>query len=87
MPADLTRQAFEAGSCPGHGDFGDFVIGDAMDGDAMLFAREDGVEAAWTVVQGVLDNVVPAIEYEAGSWGPAEAANLAADIGGWHDPA
>lgn len=63
------------------------LLGDAMDGDAMLFAREDGVEAAWTVVQGILGNVVPALEYEPGSWGPAAATTLAADIGGWHDPA
>jgi glucose-6-phosphate 1-dehydrogenase len=62
------------------------LLGDAMDGDAMLFAREDGVEAAWTVVQGILGNVVPALEYEPGSWGPAEAMTLAADLGGWRDP-
>ena len=63
------------------------LIGDAMDGDAMLFAREDGVEAAWTVVQDILGNVEPALEYERGSWGPAEAMKLADDIGGWRNPA
>lgn len=63
------------------------LLGDAMDGDAMLFAREDGVEAAWAVVQGILGDKVPAIPYEPGSWGPVEATKLAADIGGWHDPA
>jgi len=63
------------------------LLGDAMDGDAMLFAREDGVEAAWTAVQGILGNVVPALAYEPGSWGPAAAMTLAADIGGWRDPA
>ena len=63
------------------------LLGDAMDGDAMLFAREDGVEAAWTVVQNILGNVEPALEYEPGSWGPDEATILAADIGGWRDPA
>jgi glucose-6-phosphate 1-dehydrogenase len=63
------------------------LLGDAMDGDAMLFAREDSVEAAWAVVQGILEHAVPAIEYEPGTWGPAEAMKLAADIGGWHDPA
>ena len=60
------------------------LLGDARDGDAMLFAREDGVEAAWAVVQGILGNVVPALPYETGSWGPAAALELAADIGGWH---
>jgi glucose-6-phosphate 1-dehydrogenase len=63
------------------------LLGDAMDGDAMLFAREDGVEAAWTVVQGILGNVEPAVEYDPGSWGPTEADDLAADLGGWRDPA
>ena len=63
------------------------LLGDAMDGDAMLFAREDGVEAAWTVVQGILGDVEPALEYAPGSWGPGEAVTLAADIGGWRNPA
>lgn len=63
------------------------LLGDAMQGDAMLFARADGVEAAWTAVEGVLGNVEPALQYEPGSWGPAEATTLAADIGGWRDPA
>ena len=63
------------------------LLGDAMDGDAMLFAREDAVEAAWAIVQGILGNVVPVLEYAPGSWGPAKAKKLAADIGGWHDPA
>lgn len=62
------------------------LLGDAMDGDAMLFSREDGVEAAWAAVQGILGNVVPSVAYEPGSWGPAEAGRLADDIGGWHDP-
>ncbi len=63
------------------------LLGDAMDGDAMLFARQDGVEAAWAVVQGILGNVEPAVEYEPGSWGPSDAMTLATDIGGWHDAA
>jgi glucose-6-phosphate 1-dehydrogenase len=63
------------------------LLGDAMDGDAMLFAREDAVEAAWAIVQGILGNVVPVVEYAPGSWGPAKAKKLAADVGGWHDPA
>ena len=63
------------------------LLGDAMDGDAMLFAREDGVEAAWTVVQDILGNVEAALEYDPGSWGPPEAMILAADVGGWRNPA
>ena len=63
------------------------LLGDAMAGDAMLFARQDGVEAAWAIVQPILDNVTPVHEYAPGTWGPAEAAQLPADVGGWHCPA
>jgi glucose-6-phosphate 1-dehydrogenase len=62
------------------------LLGDAMEGDATLFAREDGVEAAWAVVEGVLGDVTPVSPYECGVWGPPEASRLAADVGGWHDP-
>ena len=60
------------------------LLGDAMEGDQTLFAREDAVEAAWAVVQPVLGSPTPLHEYEPGSWGPAETASLAAEIGGWH---
>ncbi|MEZ4413905.1 MAG: glucose-6-phosphate dehydrogenase [Gemmatimonadales bacterium] len=63
------------------------LLDDAMDGDPMLFAREDSVEAAWAVVENVLGDVTPAHQYEPGSWGPAAAMSLAEDVGGWHDPA
>src|SRR5207249_10285223 len=62
------------------------LLGDAMDGDAMLFAREDGVEAAWRVVQPILDDPTPVREYAPGTWGPDEADALTADVGGWHTP-
>ena len=62
------------------------LLGDAMVGDGTLFAGQDGVEAAWAVVQPVLGAVTPIHDYEPGSWGPSEAANLVADIGGWHCP-
>jgi glucose-6-phosphate 1-dehydrogenase len=62
------------------------LLGDAMEGDPMLFARQDEVEAAWTVVDPVLGNVTPVNEYSPGSWGPPEADVLAADVGGWHKP-
>ena len=63
------------------------LLGDAMAGDATLFARQDGVEAAWAIVQPILGNVTRVFEYEPGSWGPAEAERLAADVAGWHCPA
>jgi glucose-6-phosphate 1-dehydrogenase len=64
----------------------DRLLGDAMDGDAMLFARQDGVEAAWRIVDPILGNAVPVAEYAQGTWGPEAAAKLAAPVGGWHDP-
>jgi glucose-6-phosphate 1-dehydrogenase len=62
------------------------LLGDAMAGDPMLFAREDAVEAAWKVVEPVLDNVTPLYPYEKGTWGPPAAVALAADVGGWANP-
>jgi glucose-6-phosphate 1-dehydrogenase len=64
----------------------DRLLGDAMEGDALLFAREDEVEAAWTVVEPVLDEPTPLRSYEPGAWGPEAADALAASIGGWHEP-
>jgi glucose-6-phosphate 1-dehydrogenase len=63
------------------------LLGDAMEGDQTLFAREDAVEAAWAIVQPILGSATPPYEYEPGSWGPAQAESLATEIGGWHDPA
>ena len=62
------------------------LLGDAMEGDAQLFAREDAVEAAWGIVQPILGPVTPVHEYEPGSWGPAAADRLTTDVGGWHCP-
>jgi glucose-6-phosphate 1-dehydrogenase len=59
------------------------LLGDAMEGDKLLFARQDVVEAAWAIVDPVLTSDAPLIEYEPGSWGPAEAEALAKPIGGW----
>jgi glucose-6-phosphate 1-dehydrogenase len=62
------------------------LLGDAMAGDAMLFAREDSVEAAWQIVEPILETPTPVYAYEPGTWGPPEADRLAANIGGWHAP-
>jgi glucose-6-phosphate 1-dehydrogenase len=62
------------------------LIGDAMKGDAMLFARQDSVEAAWRIVDPVIGAAGPAYRYEPGTWGPAIADALAAPYGGWHAP-
>jgi glucose-6-phosphate 1-dehydrogenase len=63
------------------------LLDDAMDGDATLFARQDGVEAAWAVVDHVLGDVTPLHEYEPGSWGPPEAERLTRKTRPWHNPA
>jgi glucose-6-phosphate 1-dehydrogenase len=62
------------------------LLGDAMRGDALLFVRQDAVEAAWAIVEPILGDVTPVHEYEPGTWGPAESEGLAADVGGWHNP-
>jgi glucose-6-phosphate 1-dehydrogenase len=62
------------------------LLVDAMEGDATLFAREDGVEAAWRVVDPILGDSTPVHEYATGTWGPAEADALTADVGGWRSP-
>ncbi len=63
------------------------LLGDAMSGDGALFTREDAVEAAWAVVDPVLENHPKAVPYQRGSWGPKEADELIAKDGGWHNPA
>ena len=54
------------------------LLGDALAGDQRLFARQDLVEAAWRVVDPVLEKHAPAIPYERGSWGPARGHPRAA---------
>ena len=62
------------------------LLGDAMEGDATLFARQDTVEAAWAIVDPVIHGPSDLFEYEPGSWGPPQADRLAADVGGWNTP-
>ena len=57
------------------------LIGDAMEGDPTLFARQDAVEAAWAIVNPVLDRPNAVFSYECGSLGPPESARLVG--GGW----
>ena len=46
------------------------VLGDAMTGDATLFAREDYVEEAWRIVDPLLKKATPVYAYEPETWGP-----------------
>jgi glucose-6-phosphate 1-dehydrogenase len=59
---------------------------DALRGDSALFTRDEAVEAAWRVVDPVLDAPGPVAIYEPGSWGPAAAQDIVSDGKGWHDP-
>jgi glucose-6-phosphate 1-dehydrogenase len=62
------------------------LLADAMAGDGALFTREDAVEAAWAVVEPVLETHPGACPYERGTWGPKEADDLIAADDGWHNP-
>jgi glucose-6-phosphate 1-dehydrogenase len=62
------------------------VLGDAMEGDQTLFAREDYVEEAWRIFDPMLKASTPVYEYEPGTWGPPEVAEQISPPGGWHDP-
>jgi glucose-6-phosphate 1-dehydrogenase len=62
------------------------LLGDAMNGDPMLFGSENAVEASWRVVDPILDTKVRVLPYQKGAWGPKEATRITAKNGGWHDP-
>jgi glucose-6-phosphate 1-dehydrogenase len=65
---------------------------DAMFGDPTLFTRRDEIEAAWMIVQPILDAwdnpaSPPVRPYEAGTWGPAKAdAMIERDGRHWRRP-
>ena len=52
----------------------------ALEGDATLFTRSDGIEAAWRTIDPILQlwetAVSPMATYEPGSWGPDAADEL-----------
>lgn len=61
------------------------VLGDAMAGDATLFAREDYVEEAWRIVDPALKAGTPVYEYDPKTWGPPEVESVTPP-GGWSNP-
>jgi glucose-6-phosphate 1-dehydrogenase len=73
---------------PGALVLGDYerLLTDAMRGEATLFARQDAVELAWSIVDPILNSSVPVHSYQPGAWGPAAADDIAAAVGGWHEP-
>ena len=62
------------------------LLGDAMTGDATLFARQDYVEEAWRIVDPALKAATPVYEYDPGAWGPKEVAGRVVPPGGWENP-
>jgi glucose-6-phosphate 1-dehydrogenase len=56
------------------------LLNDCMRGDATLFDRADGMEAAWALVDPILqawrDRTAPVPTYAAGTWGPRESDEL-----------
>lgn len=82
MPATLTAVEKTEGEVDAY----ERLLGDAMHGDAMLFVREDAVEAAWAIVEPILGSISAVHPYAPGSWGPSAADCLVADLGGWHNP-
>jgi glucose-6-phosphate 1-dehydrogenase len=61
------------------------LLTDAVYGVSLRFARQDYVEEAWRIVDPVLDGATPVIEYEPGTWGPAQT-DAVAPVGGWFNP-
>jgi glucose-6-phosphate 1-dehydrogenase len=62
------------------------LISAALIGDTSNFAREDEVEAAWTIVDPVLSESTQPLQYLPGSWGPPQAEHLLTGRCGWHNP-
>jgi glucose-6-phosphate 1-dehydrogenase len=89
-PAEDTDESVEllASHHPGADEMDAYerVLGDAMAGDASLFAREDYVEEAWRIVDPVLKAGTPVYDYEPRSWGPREVDESVSPVGGWHNP-
>lgn len=62
------------------------LLGDAMAGDNTLFARQDGVEAAWRVVDPLIGRPPDIHFYDQGTWGPEEANKVVSGKASWHNP-
>ncbi len=86
QPVELSVVEQPAQGDDGRMDAYERLLGDAMAGDATLFARQDVVEAAWAIVDPVIHGPSPMYEYEPGSWGPPQADRLVAQVGGWNTP-
>jgi glucose-6-phosphate 1-dehydrogenase len=84
----LELSVVQQGQQGAEGRMGDYerLLGDAMAGDATLFARQDVVEAAWAIVDPVIHGPSPMYDYEPGTWGPPQADQMVSEVGGWNSP-
>jgi glucose-6-phosphate 1-dehydrogenase len=82
QPVDMEfhyRSAFKGNSLP---DAYERLLLDAVRGDASLFTRADSIEAAWALMDPVINgweeakDAPPMVTYPHGSWGPADADEL-----------
>jgi len=80
------RELFLMDEQPGEKPAYERLLGDAMAGNGALFAREDAVEAAWSVVEPVLEDHPPVVTYRRHGWGPKQADSLLTSGGSWHNP-
>ena len=68
------------------------LVNDCVRGDATLFDRGDNVEAAWSLVDPILDvwsaaRTATVPQYASGSWGPRESEQLLErDSRKWYNP-
>jgi len=81
-PVELTLNETTASQTPPY----QRLLGDAMRGDGELFGREDIVDAQWRIVEPILADPPPVVEYEPGTWGPEEADGLIGADGPWRNP-
>jgi glucose-6-phosphate 1-dehydrogenase len=83
--SELAEQIASRSPSAGEMDAYERVLGDAMAGDATLFAREDYVEEAWRIVDPVLRAGTPVYEYRPNTWGPGQVSAVTPPSG-WSDP-
>lgn len=62
------------------------LLGQALQGNAALFSREDVIEETWRIVQPLLDAPPAVVPYPVGSWGPDQANAIVRGWPGWQDP-
>jgi glucose-6-phosphate 1-dehydrogenase len=79
--------AFRYGTEPGvQAEAYERLLVDAIVGRQALFARQDGVEECWRIIEPALHAGGTAIPYRSGTWGPIEADRLVESEGAWHEP-